>query len=98
MREKKPRPDGSKLFRNPERINVEFGYVDFYPVCNNPYNVVGYFEWGAKGVGFGEMTLYKMEDGTHEIDSEHESRDFVRQMMNYFVDNLKFRDGKDASN
>lgn len=73
--------------------NVEFVYVEFEPYSQiatkygdwNP-NFLGMFRWGATGVGFGEIAVYKMPDGRAWMDSEHMNKPFIKQMMNFFVE------------
>jgi len=82
-----------------KRKNVEFVYVTFEPYRPiedpekgtwNP-NYLGVFRWGAKGIGFGEVNMARMsetEPGCDRIyfDAEYESKDFLKQMFNYFVE------------
>ena len=70
-------------------MKYEFVYVDFVPKNEESTDrFLGIFQWGAKGIGFGEITLLKDEDG-YKIDSEHMSDAFLVEMFRFFVENSK---------
>jgi hypothetical protein len=69
-----------------------FTYVDFAPFPRksphpeyNP-NYIGTWQWGVKGVGFGEIAMYQMPDGRFWFDAEMMSKDFIKQMLCHAVD------------
>lgn len=82
-----------------DRNNIEFVYVVFDPYrpvehpeqgTYNP-NYLGVFRWGAKGIGFGEVSMYRMSDtepgcDKFYFDTEYESKNFLKQMFVYFVE------------
>jgi hypothetical protein len=82
--------------------NIEFVYVEFEPRTQiidkygewNP-NFLGIFRWGARGVGFGEIAVYKMSEGKTWMDSEHMGKRFIKQMMNFFVEQSLLADETD---
>lgn len=82
---------------NPDKI--EFVYVVFIPHRPITYpdkgvynpNFLGTYQWGAKGLGFGEVSMYRMSDrepgcDTIYFDTEHMSKKFLKQMLSYLVD------------
>lgn len=81
-----------------DKNNLEFVYVEFepyVPVANNDGkvwnpNFLGTFRWGAKGKGFGEVAVFKMDDEDSDIqfyfDTERENKNFLKQMFNYIVE------------
>lgn len=42
--------------------------------------------WGAKDIGFGELTLKQHEDGRVELDTEAMSKDFVKAVFAKLVE------------
>lgn len=91
-----------------DKNNIEFVYVEFIPFDRNPTtneyhtfnpNCLGHFEWGAKGIGFGQIAWYRMgheSNATPEeiskgnipwFDAEMMSKSFIKQMLAYWVDN-----------
>jgi hypothetical protein len=81
-----------------DRNNIEFVYVTFEPYIPTKYeegiwnpNYLGTFNWGAKGVGFGQVAMYRMSEnepgnGRFYFDTEHMSKNFLKQMFAYFVE------------
>jgi len=73
--------------------NIEFVYVEFEPYVPvvkdgktwNP-NYIGTYKWGAKGIGFGEIAMYRMSDDQMFFDTEGMNTSFVRQMLAYTVE------------
>lgn len=47
------------------------------------------FEWGAKNIGFGQLDLLFGEGEQLEIHSEAMGKDFVRQLLNHWVESGK---------
>ena len=43
------------------------------------------FNWGAKGVGFGQITIVS-RDGDLYIDEEGMSKEFIKEMFGHFID------------
>jgi len=43
------------------------------------------FNWGAKGVGFGQITMVT-KNGKLHIDDENMGNDFIKEMFGYFID------------
>ena len=44
------------------------------------------FRWTAKGIGFGEFTIYHGDDGELRIDNEAMSREFIKRMFCQMID------------
>ena len=69
--------------------NVEFEYVVFTPKTpESSTRYLGTFEWGAKGIGFGVIDIVQDGDKTM-FNTERMSKSFVKQMLNYWVENSK---------
>ena len=51
------------------------------------------FNWGAEGVGFGQIAL-SQHDGELEIDDEHMGKEFIKEMFGYFIDEYYKKKGK----
>jgi len=79
-----------------DKDNLEFVYVAFEPKEKhvdekgqwNP-NYVGTFSWGVKGLGFGEIGMYRMDEKGDRFyfNTEEMSKNFLRQMFNHIVEN-----------
>jgi hypothetical protein len=93
----------SSMFGGPQLTkeqmqNPEFLWVQFIPTSRPDSKFCGTFQWGARGVGFGEVAITREIDSveentyTYTIDSEMMSREFVKNMIAYFVDNAQLAD------
>jgi hypothetical protein len=51
----------------------------------SPLNNAG-FQWGAAGVGFGQLYFYTGDDGVVYCDNEMMSKDFVKKILCQMVD------------
>jgi len=51
------------------------------------------FNWGAKGVGFGQITIVSRE-GKLYIDDECMSKEFIKEMFGHFVDEYYKEEGR----
>lgn len=68
--------------------SIEFVYVIFEPKTpESTERYMGSFSWGAKGMGFGVIDVLRGNDDVVYLDTEHMSKSFVKQMLNYWVDN-----------
>ena len=68
-----------KLFDNiPAAINIDNTFI---------------IQWSEPGTGWGEFTFYKDEDGGIHCDNECMSKEFVKKIMNRFIDEIIFDDG-----
>ena len=56
---------------------------------NNPITYRIWFSWAAK-IGFGEIVFAIKSDGTVHCDSENMGADFVKALLNHFVDGCEF--------
>ena len=64
-------------------MKYEFTYVDFIPKdATASTRFLGLFQWGCRGIGFGEVTLT-----TEGIDSEGMSTEFLVEMFRFYVKN-----------
>lgn len=80
-----------KEFGDYDKNNIEFVYAEFESARNidpnwNP-NYIGTIHWGAKGLGFGTVALYRMSDRKLFMDSEFEDKNFLRQLFMFMLEN-----------
>lgn len=70
-------------------MKYDFVYVDFIPKSEKSTDkFLGLFQWGVRGIGFGEVTLVKDED-SYKIDPEQMDDEFLIEMFRFFVENSK---------
>lgn len=62
----------------------EFTYVVLGEVIKSAQPGI-VFNWGCKKVGFGQITIVQRE-GKLYIDDECMSKEFIKEMFNYFID------------
>ena len=51
------------------------------------------FNWGAKGIGFGQITIVT-RDGELCIDDECMSKEFIKEMFGHFIDEYYKKEGR----
>jgi len=73
----------NKKEKNPNDPYV-FEYVELSSVINKSQPGI-IFNWGCKGFGFGQITLYT-KNGKVYIDDEGMDKKFIKQMFNHFLD------------
>jgi hypothetical protein len=49
-------------------------------------------EWVVKNFGFGTIDFFATEDGEIEIYTECMGKEFVKEIMNYVIDNAKIKE------
>lgn len=99
-----PLDDAEPDFNNPQFSSVEFGgvfsFTDSVGVDGNgkEYKFPGgtgfIFNWTAPGIGFGEIKVKLLSDGTLEVDSERLGKEFVKKALCAMIDSAKDRDEK----
>jgi hypothetical protein len=48
--------------------------------------------WSKEHTGFGEINFMQDEDGKWRVDTEYMSVDFVKEMMNDFIDHCEMKE------
>lgn len=92
---KRELPEGLKAFFARGDENRKKGIYDFKSVVFEPREepcterYMGTFSWSCDGVGFGQVTICRKPDGGLYIDSECMSKDFLKAMLSYWVDNAE---------
>jgi hypothetical protein len=78
-----------------DRDNIEFVWVEFEPAGPTwSEDCIGMFRWGAVGIGFGEIGVYRSdtdERGIVEFDTEEMSGDFLQQMIKFWISRCSIR-------
>jgi len=66
--------EATKVWKNPK-------FTEISMACNEKAVI---FRWGAKSIGFGEVTFYKDGDNW-VVDTEHMSNEFVLKILGHFL-------------
>jgi len=70
----------------------EFTYVEMGEVRKESQPGI-IFNWGCKKIGFGQITIVTHEDGLY-IDDECMSKEFIKEMFNYYIDEYYKKEGR----
>lgn len=87
----KQKPD---RFENPEFVNIEIGETwtrwrkKGFQGSNGGFNI----RWGAKGIGFGEITFSKNRKNKLCVQSECMGKEFVKKVLAALVDSAKWEE------
>lgn len=67
-------------------LGKKYDFKYAYPIYSNKGFAI---RWGAAGMGFGGVYFHVDKEGKTTVDTECMSKEFVKELLEYFVDNLE---------
>ena len=78
------------IMEEQKEYEIEYAYGEMYKCNSNFPNTIGFkIEWGAKGIGFGELSFYyDTQTQKWEYDDEYMSADFCKAVLAKWFDSI----------